>query len=291
MEDLSDTIIVAIISSATTILVLILTGISRYFFFLFSLTYKLKREYNFSQKKNIKLELSRSKTPLIKAAEELNYRLWNLSKNIDKGWINVERESWQDPKRYYLISTVYRFLHFIYWTLEAEKSIYSFDFAQAERDDIQYLKYIKALKHFFCESDLLKELGYDGSHPTHHFYKDNLCKYADFIRDDNNSINYMKFEAKFMTNCSEIEDVVKYMSSLENVPDNKNYNVIMVFHLFLMLFLNKYGLDYHQTDRKKFKTLIHTKYANLKIKKGILDFIKRNKIESEAKWIIEDLSL
>ena len=55
MEDLSDTIIVAIISSATTILVLILTGVSRYFFFLFSLTYKLKREYNFSQKKNIKL--------------------------------------------------------------------------------------------------------------------------------------------------------------------------------------------------------------------------------------------
>ena len=54
MEDLSDTIIVAIISSATTILVLILTGVSRYFFFLFSLTYKLKREYNFSQKKNIK---------------------------------------------------------------------------------------------------------------------------------------------------------------------------------------------------------------------------------------------
>jgi hypothetical protein len=160
----------AVISAVTAIFVLILTGIGRYFYTRHSLNYKLKKEYNFEQKKSIKVSLARTKTPLIKAAEELNYRLWNLSKNIDRGWLNVDKNDWHQEKRYYLRSMVYRFLNFMFWTLEAENSIYSFDFSQADDSDKLYLKYIKVLKHFFCESDLLRELDYDASHPTNHFY-------------------------------------------------------------------------------------------------------------------------
>ena len=75
-------ITVALISAGTTIFLFILTGIGRFFYTRYSLNYKLKKEYNFEQRKSIKVNLARSKTPLIKAAEELNYRLWNLSDNI-----------------------------------------------------------------------------------------------------------------------------------------------------------------------------------------------------------------
>ena len=44
-----------------------------------------------------------------------------------------------------------------------------------------------------------------------------------------------------------------------------------------MLFLNKYGLDYHYTDRSKYKKLIQDKYNNIKIKPALLEYFARNK--------------
>ena len=230
---------------------------------------------------------------MIKAAEELNYRLWNLSKNIDKGWINVEKSDWGEEKRYYLRSTVYRFLNFMFWTLEAEKSIYSFDFSQADKSDKLYLKYIKVLKHFFCETDILKELKYDSSHDSNHFFKDNLNRYACYLVGQKGGvINFMEFERKFAeSGFTDIETVLHYFARVKNEPDNLNYNVIRAFHLFLMLFLNKYGLDYHYTDRDKFRSLINNAYSTIQIKRGLYEFLKRNKLEKEARWIIKDLRL
>jgi hypothetical protein len=286
-------VVAAVISAITAIVVLILTGIGRYIYTRYSLSYKLKKEYNFEQKKNIKMNLARSKTPLIKAAEELNDRLWNLSQNVEKGWINVEKSNWGEQKRYYLRSTVYRFLNFMFWTLEAEKSIYSFDFSQADESDRLYLKYIKVLKHFFCEPNLLKELNYDSSHSTNHFYKDNLNRYAFYLSNTSNGvINFMEFENKLAEKgYNDIEVVFTYLTEIKNKPDNMNYNVIKGFHLFLMLFLNKYGLDYHYTCRNKFKELSKKNYANIKIKKGLNVFLERNKLKKEAKWIVKDLEL
>jgi len=283
-------ITVALISAGTTIFLFILTGIGRFFYTRYSLNYKLKKEYNFEQRKSIKVNLARSKTPLIKAAEELNYRLWNLSDNINEGWLNVDKANWTETKRYYLRSTVYRFLTFIFWTLEAERSIYSFDFSQADKSDTLYLKYIKVLKHFFCAPELLKELGYDPSHPTNHFYKDDLQRYACYIKDGRGGvINFMEFERKFQAEHKDIEQVIRYMTKIDNTSGNLNYNVVRGFHLFLMLFLNKYGLDYHYTQHKKYRGLIHGKYSSITIKKGLYEFFERNKVMDEAKWIIKDL--
>jgi hypothetical protein len=102
----------------------------------------------------------------------------------------------------------------------------------------------------------------------------------------------MEFEHKFWAEgYADIESVLNYFVAIQNDPYNMNYNVIKGFHLFLMLFLNKYGLDYHYTGRNKFRGLINDKYSTLKIKKGLYEFLVKNKLKREAKWIIEDLAL
>ncbi|TCO79095.1 hypothetical protein EV214_103147 [Marinisporobacter balticus] len=83
----------------------------------------------------------------------------------------------------------------------------------------------------------------------------------------------------------------KCLSQVENKNDNKNYNVLMSFHLFLMLFLNKYGLEYHVTSKSKFKDLVNKTYSKIKIRKGLSVFLTRNKVTKEAKWIITNLKL
>jgi len=279
------------ISAGTTILIFILGGLTKSIYERYSLNQKMKREYNFEQRKKIKEILSQSKTHLIKSAEELNYRFWNLSNNIDKEWHIIEQSKWNSTGHYYLKSTAYRLLTFFYWTLKAEDSIYSFDLKQADKEDALYLKYVKTLKHFFCESELLSELGYNGDNCNHHFYKDNLPKFSSYISDGNGVIDYKTFEEKMENDCSEIQSLLAYIVDIKNDANNLNYNTVKAFHLFLILFLNKYGLDYHYTKRKKFFVLMTDRYSDLKIKVGLYKFLERNKVLSESKIIIRTMKI
>lgn len=281
----------AIISALTTIFLFIIGGLSKLIYEKYSLNYKMKREYYFEQRKLIKEILSKSKTPLIKSAEELNYRLWNLSKHIDERWHNIDETKWKEKERYYLRSFTYRLLSFFYWTLKAEESIYSMDLKQADKEDALYLKYIKTLKHFFCERELLEELGYKAGGCTNHFYKDDLAKYCDYLSEKDKIIDFKTFEDKFQNGYEDIKDVIVYVTNIENDLNNLNYNTVKAFHLFLMLFLNKYGLDYHYTDKSKLLRLISNQYNDLKIKKGLYLFLERNKVLSESKIIIKNMNL
>jgi len=213
------------------------------------LGYKLRKEYTFKQRMGIKEKIASSKTPLIRSAEELNSRLWNLSKNIDNRWHNCnELDIKQHGKCYYIKSFVYRFLCFLYWIDRAEDDIYNFDFSVAAKEEKEYLKYIKILKHFFCESELLRDLGYDYSKDEAHFYKDNIKIYVNYIKNGDSVISYRAFIKKIETDYAEIQTVVGFIRKTISDESNYQYNIIKSFHLFLMLFLNKYGLDYHYTD-------------------------------------------
>lgn len=288
---LSQSLQTTIISSLVSILVVLLSALLKYLYERCSLNYKIQREYYFRQRVNIKEKLAESKTPLIKASEELNYRLWNLSNNIEQRWHNVDKTNWTEEKRYYLKSFTYRLLVFMYWMNKAESSLYSFDLSQADNSDKKYLKYIKTLKHFFCESNLLESLGYNGKYSTNHFYKDNLFKYSNYVEEAGAVMDYDSFVSKFDKDHTSIKDVVQYIANIESASENLNYNIIKAFHLFLMLFLNKYGLDYHQTSYKKYEKLVDGKYSDIKIKPDLYRFLKRNKVTFDSRWIIKHLHL
>lgn len=280
----------AIISAIVSVVICFIPYIFNFFREKYMLGYKLRKEYTFKQRMGIKEKLASSKTPLIRSAEELNYRLWNLSKNIDNRWHNCnELDIKQHGKCYYIKSFVYRFLCFLYWIDRAEDDIYNFDFSVAAKEEKEYLKYIKILKHFFCESELLRDLGYDYSKDEAHFYKDNIKIYVNYIKKGDSVISYGDFIQKIETDYTEIQTVVDFIKRTENDEINNQYNILKSFHLFLMLFLNKYGLDYHYTDRSKYQKLIQDKYNNIQIKEALLIYFARNKAIKEAKWIIKYL--
>lgn len=109
--------------------------------------------------------------------------------------------------------------------------------------------------------------------------------------ENNCIIDFKTFETKFKNNYDEIKNVILYINNIENSPINKNYNVIKSFHLFLILFLNKYGLDYHKMKKNEVIRFIKINYKDLKIKKGLLEFLIRNKVSSESRIIIKYLKL
>ena len=100
------------------------------------MNFKLNKEFTFEQKKSIKQEIAKTKTPILNAGEELNYRLWNFIHNIGENWHSIPQDKWLEPKHYYLRTFVYRLLVFIYWSLEIEKSLTHFDSTVADEKDL-----------------------------------------------------------------------------------------------------------------------------------------------------------
>lgn len=291
-NNLDVAIIAAIISAIVSVLIAVFGRIIDWLREKNMLNYKLNREYSFKQMMGIKEKLSGSKTPLIKAAEDLNHRLWNFAGNIDKEWHICNRNDWANPNGcYYIKSFTYRFLVFFYWLDKAENDIYCFDFSQASKSEKDYLKFIKTLKFFFCDGKLLRSLNYDVSAQRSHFFVDNIKEYISYIKSDTGVIGFEEFKPKMEKEPELILPMIHYITDIRKDGDNCNYNVIICFHLFLMLFLNKYGLDYQYTDRNKFRNLIRQKYNDIRIKKDLYEFLVRNKIQKQAKWIIKDLEL
>lgn len=275
----------AIISAVVSLIISIISFPLKVYIEKCILRYKLNKEYEFEQKKKIKDSLAQIKTPVIKAAEELSFRLWSFSNRIDKGWhIYSEKEPNTTEKYYFFRSTVYRLLVFLYWVDKAERDLYDLDFSIAGKGEKLYLKYIKVLKNFFCESSLLRDLKYNTFIEDAHFYRDHIKTYTDYVKAYNSTLTYDEFVKKFDKDHTSITTVINYISKIKKNSHNYQYNIISSFHLFLILFLNKYGLDYHYTSEEQFKSLASC-YKDISIKPALIRFFEQNKIDEEVKWI------
>ena len=280
----------AIIGGLVSLMIFFSGWIFKIIYDRYSLSFKLKWEFQFEQKKSIKQEIAKTKTPLLNVSEELNYRLWNFIPNINENWHSIEEKKWIDEKHYYLRSFVYRLISFIFWILETEKSLTYFDSTIADKKDLDYIKYIKTFKNIFCDILLLKDLDYPNDATTNHFYKNDLPRYADYIRGENGeAIDFESFHNKLKDDYSKIKKVFLYINEIENEPENENLNVLRCFHLLLIKFLNEYGHDYQQTDKSKTENLIKDHYHSIKIKNAFEDFLIRNKLVREMKVVLKKL--
>lgn len=285
-------IIAAIISAVVSIITVFLKGVIDWIREDRHLRYKLKKEYTFNQRMHIKESLAKSKTPLIKAAEDLNNRLIDFIDHIDEGWhFNTDEEIQKKDYGYYLRSFVYRLLSFFYWIEKAENDIYNFDFSVADKSDQVYVKYVKTMENFFCEKRLIRKLIPDDSDFSHHFLKNVLGTYVSYIQNNGELLSFDQFCSKVENDFRPIESVFYYVREIKNDKNDPKYNIIMSFHLFLMLFLNKYGLDYQYTARNKYHDIVTSYKDKLVIKNELKEFFEQNKILDEVKWIIRELGL
>ncbi len=281
---------VVIISSITSLIVLLLGWLFKFLYERFSLSYKLKKEFQFEQKKRLKEEIAKNKTHLLNSVEALNHRLWNFTQNVNEGWHNVSEIEWFKKKdQYYINSFVYRFLCFIHWTIKTEKDTITVDTTIANKEDIRYLKWIKTFKDIFTDADLLQELGYDKAHDTNHFYKNDLIGYSKWIIENNQVIDFDDFKEKLKNNYKSLKPVIEYFSTIKDDDKDKNLNVLRCFHLLSIKFLNEYGHDYQITPKEKLNRITKMYKSKIKIKQGFSEFIAKSKLEKEMKDILKKI--
>jgi len=206
VKTLDLTIQVVIISSITSIFGFITGWIFKLLYERNSLKYKLKKEYEFEQKKKLKDEIAKNKIHLLNAVEELNHRLWNFSQNISTKKYSVSKNNWFTEEQYYLNSFIYRFIKVLYLTIKTENDTVSIDSTIADNNDILFLKYIKTFKDIFTDKDLIKNL--PTQNKTTHFYKNNLFGFASYISNEGNLLSFEEFEEVLKINYKGLEKVL-----------------------------------------------------------------------------------
>lgn len=278
-----------IISGITSIVVLILGWLIRIFYERNSLKFKLKKEFDFEQKKRLKEEIAKNKIHLLNAAEELNHRLWNFNQNVGENWHKIDRTDWLKPSKYYINSFVYRFLTYVHWIIETERNTLTVDSTIADSDDILYLKFIKTLKDIFTDVDLFKGLNYDCSHDTNHFFKNDLIGYSKSVVENGKVLDFDDFREKKQNDIESITKVFEYFSKIENDDSDKNLNILKCTHLLIIRFLNIYGHDYQKTSEEKISSITAKYKQEIQIKGNFEEFIEKSKIKKEMKSILKQI--
>jgi len=287
---LNNNIQVVIISSITSVLVFIIGWVFKVLYERNSLKFKLKKEYEFEQKKRLKEEIAKNKIHLLNAVEEFNHRLWNFTQNVDKNWHNISTNEWTEPDKYYIKSFVYRFLKVLYWTIKTEKDTISIDTTIADKYDILFLKYVKTLKDIFTDADLLSSLDYNNEFDTNHFFKNNLITYAKQIIENENVVDFDVFSENTNEDYDIIKPVIQYFSTIKDDNKDKNLNVLRCFHLISIQFLNKYGHDYQKTEKQKIYRITTMYKEKLSIKKEFSEFLKKSKLNGEMRKIESEIN-
>ncbi|WP_087111840.1 hypothetical protein [Halomonas citrativorans] len=249
----------------------------------YSLNYKLKKEYLFEQKKLIKVEMAKTKVPLLNSAEELNYRMWNFNQNISEGYHRIDRDNWFHTNQYYLNSFIYRFLVFMSYCIKTEEGILSMDSTVADKDDIVFLKYVKTFKNLFCEFNLLTDLGYKQNDDANHFFRNELKGYCSWVEMNGKVVDFEDFNSKLRYSYDDLEKVIEYFSKIENNDSDKTLNILRCAHLLAVSFLNRFGHSYQYTEKDKMNTLNNYYKDHLMIKSGFKEFITASKLDKEFK--------
>jgi hypothetical protein len=244
------TIIVALIASGTSIATLVIFKpiIDRYF-----LKFQLRQTYKAEQAKKVKDHIAIHKGILLQCVENLHGRLKNYAKNHSEPWLKANGN--YIPERYYLDSTVYRFLVFFAQIKIIEKDLIYIDTVIAQKKDLRMLKYFKLFHIIMCDVDLFENHVYDANEETDHFFSNSFYSLSNSVIDNKQIIDFEEFIMKKPIIISKIEKIYKYFDSINPNESRLRCERLKILHLALIVFLNEYGYDYHKTDTKKLKFL------------------------------------
>jgi hypothetical protein len=265
----------ALVAAVVTISVLILKGISKPIWEKYFHTFKLESDYNFEQKKKVKEAISLHKVALLNAAESLNHRMWNFSKNAGEGWHRLD-DDYEISDKYYLQSFCYRFLLFFSICREIEKEMVYLDSTVSTSTDLTFIKYIKLFPQLLCDVSIFKGIEYDKSKDTDHFYSDDFKALLKKMNSDKKLLEFEEFKSLNLE--SDFGKVVQYFSGISFEKNCLRWQVLNSFHFILMAFVNDFGYDFQVTNKKQLNELAEDLPIN-SISKNLESFIKRSRLD------------
>lgn len=245
--------------------------------------YRLAAEYEYEQRKQLRSIIGRYHGRLLNAANSLNYRLWNLSRNHRKNWLCVNG-GWGNSG-YYFTSTVHRFLTFFGLVRSFEKEAVIADARIAERRDFHILQYAAALHWCMTDPALFEGLSYDSTHATDHFFSDQLRQCCDRFLEIPESLRDSDRLATVLQQTEPLHSICGFFDSLEKDECRLRWDRLMALHLLLAAFINTIGYAEHRTSMDQMAEIAR-RVNNKPVLKNLVSWLPRHGLHDfEAKCL------
>ena len=245
------TFLVGVVSAVVALLTTVLASPLRYLVDRLAVRHRLRTEYEFEQRKKLRELIGKYHGRLLHAAERLNHRFWNLYQNEAMGWMHVGGQYGDLRESYYFSTSVYRFLAVCTLANRFEAEAMFIDSRIAEKTDMDFVKYAKALSWAVCSTELFKGMGYDASFATDHVFADRLRMICDASWQDDDVISLDVFYS-VVEGDELFQDLLRLFDGLRSGEQRPRWDRMVVFHFLLMAFINIFGYPVQRSSSAHF---------------------------------------
>jgi hypothetical protein len=250
----NEKVLPAVISAVTTVAVFFLTLMTKKFIDTRVLSSKLETEHKFDQRKKIKEVLAKHKVHLLSAAENLNHRMWNFSKNHDKGWIKVNGDF--KAEKYYLHSFAYRILCLFTWINQVQSDMIYLDTTIAQKQDLEFIKFLKIFPQIFCNLTFIEGVDADGNDAIDHFFRNNFDELSRCLQGEKSIKSYDEFVEDLAQPDKNLIQLLQFLDGISPLEDRKRWDRLHCLNITLIIFLNNYGYDFQKTGIDKIEKIL-----------------------------------
>ena len=248
--------------------------------------YAAEITYQYEQRKKLRELIGRYHGRLLNAANSMNYRLWNLYLNHDKGWLSRNCDH-ANADGYYFKTSVYRFLNVSALVRQIEFEALLLDPKIAKKNDFTFLNYIAALHWAMTDVALTDGLPYDHFYQTDHFFSDQFRQYCDFCTRNGAFISMDEFSELLQEDNEKIEPILQYFDGLQPNEPRLRWDRLVTFHLLLLAFINSFGYARQYSNQAKF-TKVAKQVRNQQVLRNLANWLPLHDLgrDKEAKKII-----
>jgi hypothetical protein len=241
--------VVAALSALVAFITTILSTPVRYMLDKRALQHKLHTEYEYEQRRELRQLIGRYHGRLVDAADSWHNRMENLYKHVSGGRLDVNGA--YEHADYYFTTTVYRFLVLASLARAFEGEAFFIDARIAEKNDLDFVRFVKAFRWLMTDLGLIEGLEYDPWLARDHLLTDRFRVICDSCSVDGNVFSMTDFEQRAGKD-PDLEPALEFFDGLRPDEDRLRWDRLVAFHLAVMAFLNLVGYDVQGSSDEDF---------------------------------------
>jgi hypothetical protein len=287
---MENSLIIALVAAGTSILTLILSLAFKPFIDKISKAYQLHIEYQYEQRKKIKDTISKYKIHVVNAFDNLCGRLNNLANNHTMQWHYVSGE-FKNTGSEYFQTTIYRVLYLFSWIKIIEDKLVFLDTTIADKEDLYFLKYLKATKRVIQRQMLTYNLQSQDESRKDVVFRDNLDEMCLWMIKGEEVMAFPEFRENIEQKLPHFKVLCQFIDGINPEENRRRWDRLYCIQILGLSFLNSFGYDFQKTSKEKMVSRF-TKHKKHDIYDNLIQHVHKYELheEPEMKKSIEILT-
>ena len=230
--------------------------------------HRLRAEYDYEQRRELRNLIGRYHGRLLEAAEQLHFRCLNIYAHDPEGWL-------ENRGGFYFRTTCYRLTHLVALAHAFEREAFYIDGRIAEPTDLDFVRFVKAFLWALADTSLFERLPYNPSRSEDHFFFDQLRLLGEtFYPRDRESMTIREFDATLNEHHNPFEEMEQFVLGLKRGEDRLRWDRLVVLHLLLIAFRNTVGYETHRSPKGEIAT-VESEIEHRQIRENLIAWLPK----------------